>query len=98
MAGLFAPRTGNNTIPISNSQATARQDQPDPVSYAKNMLQRSGGDARAAFYLAAKEKGVDPNIILNQVKSMGNPQGMIQNALMGNSKMGELMSLLSMIK
>ena len=31
-------------------------------------LNKHGGDARAAFYDMAKEKGVDPNQILNMLK------------------------------
>jgi hypothetical protein len=34
------------------------------------MLKRSGGDAKAAFYMAAKEKGVDPNAIIKIVWTM----------------------------
>lgn len=30
-------------------------------------VQQSGGDAQAAFYKLAKEKGVDPNQILNML-------------------------------
>jgi len=31
-------------------------------------IQNHGGDARAAFYEMAQQKGVDPNMILNQLK------------------------------
>ena len=33
-------------------------------------IQENGGDAKTAFYNLAKQKGVDPNDILNQVRSM----------------------------
>ena len=35
---------------------------------AMNLIQQAGGDARAAFYQLAKEKGVDPNQILSMLK------------------------------
>lgn len=33
-----------------------------------NLVNQHGGDARAAFYALAKEKGVDPNQILDMLK------------------------------
>lgn len=35
---------------------------------AMQLVQQAGGDARAAFYQLAKEKGVDPNQILSMLK------------------------------
>ena len=32
---------------------------------AMNLVQQNGGDAKAAFYNLAQQKGVDPNEILN---------------------------------
>lgn len=33
-----------------------------------NYINQNGGDAKTAFYNLAAQKGVDPNIILNQLK------------------------------
>lgn len=62
------------------------------------MLKRSGGDAKAAFYLAAKEKGADPNVIIDQVNSMGDLHSLAQKMLMSNPKAKKLASLFSMVK
>jgi hypothetical protein len=35
---------------------------------AMNLIQQAGGDARAAFYQLAQQKGVDPNQILSMLK------------------------------
>ena len=34
------------------------------------VIQQNGGDARAAFYNMAQQRGVDPNAILNQLRNM----------------------------
>ena len=34
-----------------------------------NILQASGGDYKKAFYSMAEKKGVDPNSILNELKT-----------------------------
>ena len=33
-----------------------------------SFLNKNGGDAKAAFYDMAKQKGVDPNVVLNMLK------------------------------
>lgn len=38
------------------------------IRQVMNMVNQSGGDPRAAFYSLAKQKGVDPNQILNMLK------------------------------
>ena len=76
------------TSPVSNPQI-----QNDPVSVAETMMQQNGGDAKAAFYALAKQKGVDPNAVLDQINSMGNPKQMIQNMIMQNPRIGGLMRL-----
>lgn len=38
------------------------------IGQAMNVVQQNGGDARQAFYNLAKQKGVDPNDILNQLR------------------------------
>ena len=70
----------------------------DPVSYAEQMIQRSGGDAKAAFYLAAKERGINPDQFLQQIKSMGDMKSMAMNLMMSNPRAQQLMSLFSMMK
>lgn len=82
----------NSTVP------QGFQNNQDPITYVESMLQRTGGNAKDAFFMAAKEKGVDPNQIINQVKSMGDPQAMLQGMLMGNPNMQRLISLFSTIK
>jgi hypothetical protein len=84
---LFAPRPNNGVQP--------RQD---PADYAEMMMKRSGGDARAAFYMACKEKGVDPEQFLQQVRSIRDPQTMLQNIFMQDPKAQQLMTLFSLSK
>lgn len=86
--------SGMAGIPVNNPVVPQIQNGPNPVDYAESMVKRSGGDAKAAFYLACKEKGVDPNTILTQMQSMGDPRQMLMSALGGN----KLMSLLSLVK
>lgn len=86
--------SGMAGIPASNPIVPQIQNGPSPADYAEEMVRRSGGDAKAAFYLACKEKGVDPNTILSQMKSMGDPRQMVMSALGGN----KLLSLLSLVK
>lgn len=71
------------------------QNGQDSVSYAEEMIKRSGGDARAAFYLACKEKGADPNDIIKQIKGMSNPQEAFKNLLLSNPRAQALFSLFS---
>lgn len=100
MGSLFAPRAANTrqtNNQVINQQPQIQNDQ-NALNYVQTMLQRSGGDAKAAFYLAAKEKGVDPEAVLNQVRSIKDPRAMIQNMLMSNPQMQSLMSLFSMKK
>jgi len=100
MGSLFAPKaasTGKMNNQVVNQQPQIQND-PNALNYIQTMLQRSGGDAKAAFYLAAKEKGVDPETVLNQVRSVKDPRAMIQNMLMSNPQMQSLMSLFSMKK
>lgn len=33
-----------------------------------NIVNQYGGDARTAFYETAKERGIDPNTIINMLK------------------------------
>ncbi len=79
------------------SSATAPQTtiSNDAVTIAENAMRQSGGDARAAFYALAKQKGIDGDQFLNQIRSMGNPQSMLQNMVTSNPRIGRLMSLFS---
>lgn len=94
MANPFAPRAN----PINPIPQDLSQNGQDSYTYAANMIKRSGGDAKAAFYLAAKEKGVDPDAFLKNLQSMGDVKAMAQNALMSNPQMQQLTSLLSLVK
>lgn len=38
------------------------------IGQVMNVVQQNGGDAKQAFYNLAKQKGVDPNDILNQLR------------------------------
>lgn len=38
------------------------------VQYVMNLVNQSNGDAKTAFYNLAKEKGIDPNEIINMLK------------------------------
>ena len=55
-----------------NPQSTLSQmAQSNPqLQQVMQYIQENGGDAKTAFYNLAKQKGVDPNDILNQVRSM----------------------------
>lgn len=98
MANPFAPRS-NPTPPRawSPGQQSQNQNGQDPYDYIEGMLQRSGGDAKAAFYLAAKEKGVDPNEFLKEVQTLGDPRAGIQSMLANNPKAKRLLQLFSLI-
>lgn len=37
------------------------------LSQVMQIVQQNGGDARAAFYKLAQERGIDPNSILSQI-------------------------------
>ena len=55
-----------------NPQAAIGQlTQSNPqMQQVMQYVHQNGGDARAAFYALAKQKGVDPNQIISQVNSM----------------------------
>lgn len=74
-----APNAQNNQNGIT-SAFRMLQMASNPMAYLKslysdsqigqvmNVVQQNGGDARQAFYNLAKQKGVDPNDILNQLR------------------------------
>ena len=100
MANPFA-RSSNppaNFQAMSNPQFSNQNAQKDPVDYAAEMLTRSGGNAQAAFYLACKEKGIDAESFLQQVRMMKSPQAEFQNMLLNNPKAKSLMTLFSLVK
>lgn len=100
MANPFARRSNPpaNFQAMSNPQFSIQNDQQDPADYASAMLQRSGGDARAAFYLACKEKGIDADAFIQKVQAIKNPQGVMQEMLMSNPKIRSLMTLFNSAK
>lgn len=55
-----------------NPQALINQmAQSNPqIQQVMDYVQQNGGDAKAAFYAMAKQKGVDPNAIVQQVQDM----------------------------
>lgn len=55
-----------------NPQAAVSQmAQSNPqMQYVMQYIQQNGGDAKAAFYALAKQKGVDPDAILQQAQGM----------------------------
>ena len=55
-----------------NPQAAVSQmSQSNPqMQYVMQYIQQNGGDAKAAFYALAKQKGVDPDAILQQAQGM----------------------------
>lgn len=57
-------QTANN--PMAMMQALA--DKNPQIKQTMNMIQQAGGNPRDAFYALAKEKGVNPDDILNALK------------------------------
>ena len=55
-----------------NPQAAVNQmSQNNPMmQQAMDFIRQNGGDARAAFYAMAKQKGVDPNQAIQQARDM----------------------------
>lgn len=55
-----------------NPQAALSQmAQNNPqIQQVMQYVQQNGGDARTAFYALAKQKGVDPDAIIQQVQGM----------------------------
>jgi hypothetical protein len=55
-----------------NPQAAVSQmAQNNPqMQQVMQYVQQNGGDAKAAFYALAKQKGIDPNLIIKQVQGM----------------------------
>ena len=99
MGMLFSKRPNNPAgMPVSNGLNFNIQNDQDPVNYAEDMIKRSGGDARAAFYLACKEKGIDANQAIQQIQSMGDTRGLIQNMLLSNPRAKSLFSLFTSAK
>ena len=103
MANPFATRAAiNQTMPtMATNNPKAIQtpvSNPDPVSTVESALQRSGGDAKAAFYSMAKEQGKDPEQGLEQIRSMGDMKTIAQKMMRADPKIGRLLSLFSMVK
>lgn len=97
MGALFAPRQRIDAMP-QNSTLYQNQNAQDPTDYVQEMLARSGGDAKAAFYLGCQEKGVNPDLIIQQAQLVQNPKQALRNMAMSNPKMQGLMALLSAVK
>ena len=74
------------------------QNNIDREAIVENAIQQSGGDAKAAFYLATKEMGLDANQVLAEMQSMGDMKSMAQKAMMSNPKIKRLASFFSLMK
>lgn len=53
----------NNPDAFLDSMAATNPNATD----VKNLIKQYNGDAKAAFYAKAKEKGIDPNSILSMI-------------------------------
>ena len=95
MANPFARRAQPQQ---SNPYGYNVQNNQDPVDYTTEMIKRSGGDAKAAFYLACKEKGVDADAFIRGIQTMQNPKGAIQQAVMSDPRVKNLFALYSSVK
>ena len=95
MASLFSPKPAT---PSGSNQNGFQMPQQDAIEYAETMLRRSGGDAKAAFYLAAQEKGIDLDVFFKQLQGMGDMKSMVFNSMANNPKVKQLMSLFSLVK
>ena len=51
-----------------NAMLQAMLSRNPRYAQAMQLIQQSGGDAQAAFYKLAEQKGVDPNEILSVLK------------------------------
>ena len=83
---------------ISKGTTLTAQTSNNAVSVAKSALIQSGGNAKAAFYSLAKQKGVDPNAVINQINSMGNPKTILQSMLLSNPDIEGLFSIFGNLK
>ena len=65
-----------NSPALSNIQQAVQLAKGNPLALmqgpqyqqAMNLIQQAGGDARAAFYNLARQKGVDPDQILSMLR------------------------------
>ena len=57
---------------VSNPQGMIQQMlQNDPrTQQVMDYVNKNGGNAQQLFYQMAQQKGIDPNVIINQIKSM----------------------------
>ena len=64
-------QAANNPMQAVNQMAAN-----DPrMQQVMEIVNQNGGDAKAAFYNMARQRGVDPNAILNQLKGLQNQNG-----------------------
>ena len=53
-------------------EAISQMAQSDPrMQQVMQVVRQNGGDAKSAFYNLARQRGVDPESILNQLRGMG---------------------------
>ena len=60
------------------------QPNNDALTIAMDALKQSGGDAKAAFYNLAKQKGADPDQTLKQIQAMGDLKSVVMNMFGGS--------------
>ena len=70
----------------------------DAISVAEACLKQSGGNAKAAFYSLAQQKGVDPNSVIAQINSIGNPSSLISSMISANPNVKRLFSLCNIFR
>ena len=58
----------NSGAPTQVANATNNDGKFSQIKQAMDYVRANGGDARAAFYRLAKEKGVDPESILRGLR------------------------------
>ena len=100
MASLFGPRKNGMWIinPTTQTLTPQIQNSFDREAIVENAIQQSGGDAKAAFYIAAKQMGQDPDELLAQMQSMGDMKTMAQKAISSNPRLKRIASLFSLMK
>lgn len=83
---------------MPTTQIPTKQNSEDAISIATNALTQSNGDAKAAFYSLAQQKGVDPDAVLKSINSMGDPKKLMMSMLQSNPRIGNLFKLFGVMK
>lgn len=54
-----------------NSSQTIPGASPNQMTQIMNLVNQSGGDPQKAFYELAKQRGVNPQAVINMAKNLG---------------------------